>query len=348
MEDEPASAAHLTSGYPGLCNLPHYTSETLDGSFRTAMRELKAALGGVAHIQDAPGTIEQLSRSDEAPRTVAARSLEGSALAARVVHGSHLPGFVAFLDGVQQSRVVTYIDGAPIVHGTAGAVVRERIDRRLRTWAHRIEYRLYAAKRHLSADVWARLAPFSPTDSSAFAADEPAPSRHPLATLDRAMRMVQQHREDLEQRLAERWCIDGAGPVYIDGGISGSERVARARCAIGVVKSHRTFYAEGDELTVIFRLCQGERSTLFEIKPSRRTAVASYYLRLRDATGRDPSFGLVRVEIANDPSTDLQERADEVSRWLLAEATPLAMPDSRWDRMAYGIRDSEEFLRAIT
>jgi hypothetical protein len=56
----------------------------------------------------------------------------------------------------------------------------------------------------------------------------------------------------------------------------------------------------------------------------------------------------VRVEIANDPSTDLRARADEVSSWLLAESTPLALPDSRWDRMAYGIRDSEEFLRAIT
>jgi len=328
--------------------LPHYSSETQDASFRTAVRELKAALGSVAHIQDAPGTIEQLSRSEEAPRTVAARSLEGPTLAARTVGGSYEPRFVAFLDGVQQSRVVTYIDGAPIVHGTAAAVVRERSDRRLRTWAHRIEHRLYAPKRHLPAAVWATLAPFAPTDSSAHDADEPAPSRHPLATLDRAMRMVQQHREDLEQRLAERWCVDGVGPVYIDGGISGSERVARARCAIGVVKSHRTLYAEGDGLTILFRLRQGQRSTLFAIEPSRRTPVASWYLRLRDATGRDPSFGLVRVEIAHDTPSALGERADEVSRWLLAEATPLALPDSRWDRMAYGIRDSEEFLRAIT
>ena len=39
-------------------------------------------------------------------------------------------------------------------------------------------------------------------------------------------------------------------------------------------------------------------------------------------------------------------RADEVSRWLLAESSPLAAPDPRWDRMAYGIRSAEEFLRA--
>ena len=43
----------------------------------------------------------------------------------------------------------------------------------------------------------------------------------------------------------------------------------------------------------------------------------------------------------------LGERADEVSRWILAEASPLALPDARWDKMVYGVRDCEEFLRAI-
>ena len=319
-----------------------------DGSFRAAQRELKAALGGLAHIQDAPATIEQLSRSEDVPRTVAARALEGSTLAARKVHGRPEPAFVAFLDGIQQSRALTFIDGAPIVHGTAAAVVRERVDRRLRTWAHRIEHRLYAPRAHLPSSVWNTLAPFHVVDSSAHDADEQAPSRHPLATLERAMRMVQQHREDLEQRLAERWCTEGTGPVYIDGGISGSERVARARFAIGVVKSHRTLYADGAGLAVLFRLARGERTTAFAVEPSRRTLVVSWYLRLRDADGHDPSYGLVRVEIARDPAEDLTARADEVSRWLMAEGSPLSLPDSRWDRMAYGIRDSEEFLRAVT
>ena len=41
------------------------------------------------------------------------------------------------------------------------------------------------------------------------------------------------------------------------------------------------------------------------------------------------------------------ESADERSRWLLAEVSPLALPDARWDKMVYGVRDCEEFLRAI-
>ena len=61
-------------------------------------------------------------------------------------------------------------------------------------------------------------------------------------------------------------------------------------------------------------------------------------------------FGLVRVEIAEPPlasTSEIRDRADEVSRSILAEVVPLSLPDSRWDKMVYGIRDCEEFLRAV-
>ena len=139
-------------------------------------------------------------------------------------------------------------------------------------------------------------------------------------------------------------------PVFIDGGISGSEKVAVSSCTVGVVKSHRTLYAEGDALATVLSLPHRERSSVFRITSRKRTTVASWYLRLRDPAGRDPMWGLVRVEIAHPAPQDLNRigvRADDVSRWILAEASPLALPDSRWDKMVYGVRDYEEFLRAI-
>ena len=72
----------------------------------------------------------------------------------------------------------------------------------------------------------------------------------------------------------------------------------------------------------------------------------SWYLRVRSAKGHDPLWGLVRVEVAEAERPT--ERADEISRWVLAEMSPLSLPDGRWDKMAYGIRDCEEFLRAIS
>jgi hypothetical protein len=167
---------------------------------------------------------------------------------------------------------------------------------------------------------------------------------------DAAVHRVQGHREELERRLAERWCSLERDPLFIDGGISGSEAVAVSACTVGVVKSHRTLYAEGDALALVLHLGHRERSSVFRITSPKRTTVASWYLRLRDPAGQDPMWGLVRVEVAY-PAPALMDRigdrADEVSRWILAEASPLSLPDARWDKMVYGIRDCEEFLRAV-
>jgi hypothetical protein len=93
-----------------------------------------------------------------------------------------------------------------------------------------------------------------------------------------------------------------------------------------------------------------ERSSVFRITSPKRTTVASWYLRLRDPVGHDPMWGLIRVEVAHPAPENahaIGAHADEVSRWILAESSPLALPDARWDKMVYGIRDCEEFLRAI-
>jgi len=116
------------------------------------------------------------------------------------------------------------------------------------------------------------------------------------------------------------------------------------------VKSHRTLYVEGDALRTVLGLKAGHRSSVFRIAAPRRAPVASWYLRLRDPSGRDPMWGLVRVEIAHpgpEEKHSIGDSADEVSRWILAEASPLSLPDARWDKMVYGIRDCEEFLRAV-
>jgi len=161
---------------------------------------------------------------------------------------------------------------------------------------------------------------------------------------------VKEHREALEHRLAERWCASEDGALFIDGGISGNDKVACSSQTVGVVKSHRTLYAEGEALATVLALAPHARSSVFRVTSPKRTTVASWYLRLRDPAGFDPMWGLVRAEIAIPSAGDLDQvgwRADEVSRQILAEVSPLALPDARWDKMVYGVRDCEEFLRAV-
>lgn len=319
---------------------------------RTVQRQLAALLPEARPARVGESTLEISAQGNDAPRLISATVLEGGPVRSHRVADPPLEGFDAFLDGTQRTEVASYLLGAPIVVGHTAAVVRQRRSQRMHTWhAPQVETRIYCPRALLTSFAWSTLdSIFGPllVDTSNGASLE---SEHPFAVRDAAVHRVQAHREALEQRLAERWCSQETGPLLIDGGISGSERVAVSACTVGVVKSHRTLYAEGDALASVLRLGHRERSSVFRITSPKRTTVASWYLRLRDATGRDPMWGLVRIEIAHPAPQDMDRlgaRADLVSRWILAECSPLALPDARWDKLVYGVRDCEEFLRALT
>lgn len=323
----------------------------LDQSLVGLQRQLRSVLPQGALVTDGGPALEHTAPDGRPPRLVDADVIESGGMRTRRVFGDPMVRFGAFLDGTQSSHVVAYADGTPLVFGTVAAVIRQRRNRRLTTWQRPIvERRLYACFRVLAPEQRRALADLEidVVDTTPASGD---PAVHPFVLRDEAVHRVQEHREAAEQRLAEAWCTHEHEPLFIDGGISGSEKVAVSECTVGVVKSHRTLYAAGEALQTIYRLRRGERSSVFRITSPRRVPVASWYLRLRDATGHDPMWALVRVEIALPLRADapaLGQRADEVSRWILAEASPLALPDGRWDKMVYGIRDCEEFLRAVT
>ena len=306
-------------------------------------------------VMDGAASVEPLAASDP-PTLRAATVVEGTALrAVRVPDFSPeaKSGFGAFLDGTQKVQIVAHHSGMPIVIGTVSAAVRIRVDRRLTTWGHqppRVERKIYLPLRYLPvlAELGADVAQTSWQIVDTSTADKSGeyPSQHPAVLLERATRAVDQQREHLEDRLAEAWCAQGEAPIYIDGGISRSATVASSALAVGVIKSHRTLYVEGDALRIVLGLRKGERSSVFRVAPRSRSSVMSWYLRLRGEAGRDPLWGLVRVEVAERERPS--DRANEISRWIMAESTPLSLPDGRWDKMAYGVRDCEEFLRAIS
>lgn len=318
---------------------------------RTVQRQLGALLPQARPAGLGESVLEVVGQGMDAPRLISATVLEGGALRAHRVFGTATAQFRAFLDGTQRSEVAFYVAHVPIVLGHAAAVVRERRNRRMHTWDTPLaETRMYCPRAVVGSVVWNALrGRFGDVVVDTSDGDAEL-TTHPYALRDAAVHRVQAHREELEQQLAERWCKREHDPLFIDGGISGNEAVAVSTCTVGVVKSHLTLYVEGDALGVVADLAHGNRSSVFRITSRKRTPVASWYLRLRDPAGHDPMWGLVRVEVAH-PSPDaadrIGERADEVSRWILAEVSPLALPDARWDKMVYGVRDCEEFLRAI-
>lgn len=299
-------------------------------------------------MSGAAGTLERMPGEAEPPTVVDAQIVEDATLRARPVPPPDGSRFTGFLDGVQRSeQVATYDRRVPIVEGAVAAAIRIRQDRRLATWrAPIVEYRLYAPFAYVPrATLEEEFPEQSLSDTTMPDRDGVVPHQHPVLLLERAKLAVSRDRELAERRLAESWCSAGEGALFIDGGIGGSDIVASAPCAVGVIKTHRTLYVQGGALDTVLSLPHAWRSSVVKISPRGRHSVYSWYLRLRDPRGHDALWGTVRIEIAE--TERVTERADEVSQWVLAETAPNAMPDARWDKMAYGVRNCEEFLRAI-
>jgi hypothetical protein len=228
---------------------------------------------------------------------------------------------------------------------TVGAVALvRREDRRLVAWSDgaRVRRALVAPRALTDSTTWESLAQRAPVQDSGASPD----ARHPDSLLAHAVETADRLRAAEERAVAEAWTRAAASPIAIDGGLAGTGTAARSALAIGIVKSHRTLYAEAGDVPALLALPVGVRSRVFLRQDSRGESSASWYLRLRAPHAADPLHGMVRVEIARDTgNTALTERADEVSRWVLAERTPIALPDARWDVMSYGIARCEAYLK---
>lgn len=318
-----------------------------------ATRFILDALPGSSPVEAPSAETDRFSRGEDVPVLLPPELIEGESFQAihvvdpREVRGAS--GFTGFLDGTQDVRIVNQVFGIPIVWATVSAAVRARVNRRLVTWSSSgpvVRRGYYIPFRYVDGlrdDIKAhpQVVDTAPADSSGN-----VPSRHPAALMEAAIQRVQQDREAIEIQLAERWCAAEKSVLFVDGSITGSRGVSTSAQAVGVIKSHRRLYADGDAFRTVVGLRAGERSSIFRVAPRSRYPVASWYVRLRPPTGRDALFGLVRVEAAI--TREMSERADEISRWMISEGAPLSLPDGRWDKMAYGIRDTEEFLRAIS
>ena len=314
-------------------------------SLRALGRAVREALSHPASDGTPAAALDLSGLVVEPPRVGRCEIVEGKQLASIAVSEENVVGFAAFLDGVQRSTVVDYAGTIPIVGGQISAVIRTRVNRRMTTWddGYLSDSRLYAPLQLLTPDTVRRFEAAGIEPRNTLPPNEDT-SGHPLEILRAAVDAVKRDRERLEQNLAESWVAKMDEPLFVDGLLPASPTTSQSRTCVGVVKSHHTIYTPGDSLPAILGLAESHRSSVFLVERAYGPKVLSWYLRLREPPSQDPFMGLIRVEVAQ--TADVTARADEVSGWILAERSPLALPDERWDRMVYGIRDCEEYLRA--
>jgi hypothetical protein len=234
-------------------------------------------------------------------------------------------------------QLVAYAGAAPIYIAEIAAAVRERRGGRLLTVAE--DRRRLAIARPGALSVAGDALDGIPT--LALPEDEPP---HPVRDLTLANRALDRARGQLELDLARAFRRDSDVWLLVDGSLAESPEWAGDPRAVGVSKSHATLPFDGDDLNRYLRLPPGHRTSIFAPASRSVAPVHAWALRLWNWEAKDLFHGLVRIEVA--PANGVPAIADLLSRRLLAERAPISTPDSRWDRLLYGMHSVEQYLRS--
>lgn len=276
-------------------------------------------------------------RAEEATIQPASRVEAGPLGGLPVGQAETWPGTVAFLDGTQRYEVMAYSGASPVVVAEIAAAVMERRDRQLhvaRVQRRRLVIARPAVLAELEGAVDNHLTLALPVDVPV----------HPVHDFQLARREIDRARGRLELEVGLAYREASAEWLIVDGSLSESPRWARDLRMLGITKSHATLPFADQDLEQYLRIPAGHRSPVFAPAGREVAPVYSWALRLWPWEGKDLLHGLIRVEAAANPDT--VAGADQLSRWLLAERAPVSTPDPRWDRLLYGIRAVEEYLRA--
>jgi hypothetical protein len=304
---------------------------------RQAVHRLRAAL--VARGLTPASWIPEASegRAEEASIRPARLVEDQRVLAHPVGAAEPWPGVVAFLDGIQRYEVVAHAGAAPVVIAAISAAVRERRGRRMTTLAHGRRWLALGRKEALEVAGGA----LGDLERVTLPDDGPV---HPVRDLMAVRRAVDQARGRLELEIGGGYEPEPDGWLVVDGSLSESPSWAAHGRIIAIAKSHSILPFSGEDLECYLRLPWGHRSSVFAPASSQVAPVFSWAIRLWPWEGKDLFYGLIRVEAT--PGEETIAQADRISRWLLAERAPVSAPDPRWDRLLYGIRDVEVYLRA--
>jgi hypothetical protein len=299
-------------------------------------------------------TDEETVRSDAVPKKRGAKLVDpkGSVDGVSVGDSADVIGgkLAFFMDGIERMHVPLFCSMVPVVYGYVAAAIRVRgDDRRMCKHAHEAREGLYFPHRLVDPSVFA-----APGVQVYDIETENQPvEEHPIIIREAARLAISKRRGRLEKEMVGRWLEEHDGDdrwLVVDGSLGGTlggdYRKYESPNIIGIIKSHQTQYFPLEDQRKILNLKPGERSGVFvPLGREGRAPVYSWYLRMRPNAGQDVYFGLIRVEA---PGTDRTlEMADEISRRLLAERAPLSLPDSRWDKMIYPIRDCEMYLKSL-
>lgn len=129
--------------------------------------------------------------------------------------------------------------------------------------------------------------------------------------------------------------------VVVDGSLSEIEGSEKMPGLIGLVPAEAELLGEGSS---VLDCPFGARSALDDLG-----GVPAFYLRIREAAGLNPDFGLVRVELGLNPDGNPADEvwASDMSCLLLKERFPVDMKEKGWDKSIFALLHAGKYIDTL-
>jgi len=129
--------------------------------------------------------------------------------------------------------------------------------------------------------------------------------------------------------------------VVVNGSLQGIEGADSMPGLVGLVPADAE--ALGNS-SLVLDCPFGARSALDEVGHP-----PAFYMRLREARGNNPDFGLVRVELGLNPDGVKPDEvwASDVANLLLAERFPVARDFTGWDKSIYALNHTDKYIDTL-
>ncbi|MFH1677092.1 MAG: hypothetical protein ABIC40_08710, partial [bacterium] len=129
--------------------------------------------------------------------------------------------------------------------------------------------------------------------------------------------------------------------VAIDGTLAGIDEAKKLPGLVGLVP------ATPDIL--------GDNNSVLNLPFKARTAVdmskdpPMFYMRLRDSSGLNPDFGLVRIEMTNQPDGEPVDEAwaSDIASLIMQERFPVKKTIPGWDKRIYALFHAGEYINTL-
>jgi len=129
--------------------------------------------------------------------------------------------------------------------------------------------------------------------------------------------------------------------IVVDGSLSNIEGAAGMPGIIGLVRGDSDTLGEGSS---VLECPFGARSALDQVGYP-----PAFYMRLRDASGYNPDFGLVRVELGLNPDGGPADEtwASDVACLVLTERFPVDLSIKGWDKTIFSLLHAGKYIDTL-